>query len=699
MTVSDTISQRPLGWRAPILKHFTPEIAAATRLTVVADPDFLLTEQEILGALGERGFDLVPFEDHVAFRFAYESRYRQIWDRGEETNLVVVLRSPMGDVDDLPYDLLEKARRQGRCLSFSVAELFPKLAASVVLDLDRALFDPLFAAQATDDTVRLGVNATKDFVLLNVFEIAPKLIKAPPDLLKVLLRRHYRGQSFPESLDERFVHLLRAGGGWEDWPLEEIVPNRAAFLGFLNERWPSFVARMVATKGTAVAEPEAGYGLTYSGPLDLPFGHDEVKVYIDNLFQEGQLTPVGAYRAIDMPEAWMRVGVAGSDGDDESERFGRLLSRLRKELPTLTASCRDWVDYTRIWAEWTALRWIMGDAKTGVPTAQCDELHDGVEGGFEEWMHRNYASLHNLSPALRPTMVHHIPQYMAHHFTPTGAGAPDMRDPKKHALIVVDGLAFDQWVVMRDAISEQLGAATQFEEDGVFAWVPTLTSVSRQAIFSGLWPELFESSIGNTAKEPNQWIRFWEDHGARRPEIGYVKEGTNQSDEDFLQAVLEVAEHPKMRMLGIVVGKVDQSMHGVKMGSSGLHATVREWCKSGGMAKLLEALLDRGYEVNITADHGNIHGRGIGKPQVGAIADDRGQRAHRFSDELTRSKTASEYPNTIEWPQIGLPKSWWVLLAANRGVFVSENQQIVAHGGMAMEEVIVPFVKVLRRDG
>ena len=111
MTGRQPQGKHGLGWREPILKHFTPEIAAATRLTIVADPDLLLTEQEVIDALRERGYDMVPFDDHVAFRFAYESRYRRYWDRGDKTNLVVVLRTPRDDLSCLPFDLLEQARR------------------------------------------------------------------------------------------------------------------------------------------------------------------------------------------------------------------------------------------------------------------------------------------------------------------------------------------------------------------------------------------------------------------------------------------------------------------------------------------------------------------------------------------------------------------------------------------------------------
>jgi hypothetical protein len=687
---------RTFGWRAPILANFTPDIAATTRLTIVADPDHLLTEQEILSELRERGFDIVLFDDHVAFRFAYESRYRQIWDRGDKTNLVVVLRSPSGDLDALPYDLLEQARRQERCLSFSVGELFPKLSLKVVLSLDRGWFDVLYAAQAQDDSAQLGVDATKDFVLRHVFEIAPELIRTPASLLQVLLRRHYRRVSFPAGLDERFIQLLNRGDRWNEWPLEEIVPSRLAFLAFLQERWPYFVRQVVEPGDDHVAEPRASYGLHYSGPVVLPFGHDDVKVYIDNLFQEGQLIPVEGFTADQLPELWMHVGVVPIDGDDSSIRFDRLMGRLQKEFPAENANHCEWIGFAQTWAEWAALRWEMEGSGASVPKDMCEEIHDRIETHFTDWMKIHYASLYNVSHFHRPAMVHHIPQHMAQGFTATGAQGVSSGPPTKHALVVVDGLALDQWVVLRNILMTQIGLDVEVEEDGSFAWVPTLTSVSRQAIFAGREPYSFASSLGSTSKEPAHWARFWADRKARKVEVGYVREGKDQADEDFLSGVFEMAEHPKMRMLGIVVGKVDQSMHGVKTGSGGLHAMVRQWAQTGSMGKLINGLLELGFEIIVTADHGNIHGRGIGKPKVGSVADERGERVHVFPDENTRASVAKEYPEAIVWPQIGLPASWHVLLAPGRCAFVPKGKQTVGHGGIAMEEVIVPFVKIRR---
>ena len=65
-------------WRDPILAQFTPDIATVARLTVVADPDELLTEQGVIDGIRQRGFEIVPFEDYVAFRYAYERRFREV---------------------------------------------------------------------------------------------------------------------------------------------------------------------------------------------------------------------------------------------------------------------------------------------------------------------------------------------------------------------------------------------------------------------------------------------------------------------------------------------------------------------------------------------------------------------------------------------------------------------------------------------
>ena len=150
------------SWRDTILNEFVLKIS---RLTIVSDPDALLTEEKLAVALRERGFDLIEFNDAIEFRYAYESNYRSIWDQGKHTDLVIVLRLQDTEVDSLPFDLLNTGRR----LSFDLGLLFPNLSYPVLEKIDRSLLDTLFDAQQNYSPGCIGDNATKDFILSHVF--------------------------------------------------------------------------------------------------------------------------------------------------------------------------------------------------------------------------------------------------------------------------------------------------------------------------------------------------------------------------------------------------------------------------------------------------------------------------------------------------------------------------------------------------
>jgi hypothetical protein len=111
---------------------------------------------------------------------------------------------------------------------------------------------------------------------------------------------------------------------------------------------------------------------------------------------------------------------------------------------------------------------------------------------------------------------------------------------------------------------------------------------------------------------------------------------------------------------------------------------------------MVDMLLAAGFDVSLTADHGNIEARGIGKPNVGATAEERGERVHVFRDALTRSKTETAFAGSISWPPIGLPENYLPLIAPARKAFITDGKPTVAHGGVCLEEVLVPFVQFAR---
>ncbi len=671
------MTQRRDGWRGPILQHFSEASAKAGRLTVVSDPDELLTEPGVVERLAARGFELTTFGDPVAFRYAYESRYRQHWDRGEATHLVVVVRTDLEDLKHIPYDLLQEARENGRLLSFSVVHLFPSLAPNVVAELARELFDRLAQAVAQASPGNLGTNATRDFVLLHVFEIAPELIREPSDLLRVLLRRHYRSQAFPRSLDERLLEVLAQIPKWRSWPLERIVTDRQQFLTFLGERWPHYLIskgfRQVV--GREPAQP------SLPGPVDLPFDHDDVRVYMDNLFVEGLLEPTTAVLPNDAAK-WFAVGISGSQASSPEFRFAHLLDELPGKIPSDDAAHKEWQDFSLTWGIWGRLRWMTLPERDTESEVAAAVLAGRVQDEFSSWLLRHFGPLSSLPYLPNPVLGHHVPHYLAHRLGHAGT--------ERVALLVIDGMAMDQWRILRDSLDD-----FQIEEHAIFSWIPTLTQVSRQAIFSGRIPLEFASSIDGTYREAVLWSNFWQDRGLPERAIRYLKpQGKKESFEPLAAGILDAADDGAVRAIGSVIGLIDQSMHQVGLGTPGLHGLVEVWARTRQLPELVDALLQRGFAVFITADHGNVFGRGFGKPDVGETAQQRGERAHIFRNKHFRDNTAPKYPRAIEWPQTGLPDDYFPLIAPYGSCFLEVGKESVSHGGVTLEEVMVPFVRI-----
>jgi hypothetical protein len=659
-------------WRDSVLKEFPSQVA---RLTLVADPDDLLTEEGILRGLKERGFDLIPFEDPVEFRFAYESQYRAEWDRGVTTDLVVVLRSQTRDLEKLPYDLYQA----GRKIAFDLTGVFPNLSYPVVDSLNRRHFDVLFEAQQQYNPCRLGDNQTKDFILLHVFEIEPKVIKQPAHLLHALLRLHYQKADLPALLTARFIQVLRQGGQFADWPLDRIVPDRQAFFEFLQERWEFFVRYGVKIDELTVKDRPADYGLKYPGPAMLPFDHHDVRVYLDNLFDEGILVPVGAPPDSSVTGTWVSVGVSLGDKDDATRRFEGLLAEIKECVPAEATHYMDWLAFAQKWGEFQAVRYRLENISE-TSTADVQKVWSQIDQAFHAWMLQRYGGLHNQPPD-PPVMVHHILRMMAAKI----AGI----QTAKVAFILVDGMSIGQWSVTRDAI-HKAKAGIHFDEQAVFAWAPTLTSVSRQAVFAGKIPQFFPDSIHTTAKDETGWRQFWMKQGLAAGEIRFL----GPAGDDGTDAIRAAAEDEHCRALGVVISTVDEIMHGMQLGMAGMHGQVDQWARQGALARVLEALVNKGWQVFVGSDHGNIEAIGAGSPSEGALVETRGQRVRIYGNEALSNKTASEVADAFVWPSIGLPQGYFPLLASGRRAFATTGSTIVAHGGVSLEEVIVPFVRI-----
>ena len=350
------------------------------------------------------------------------------------------------------------------------------------------------------------------------------------------------------------------------------------------------------------------------------------------------------------------------------------------ELPGTDSSHRDWREFARRLGEIIYRFHSLSPEQANTVQRQVGALQRDADSRLKEWVFEHFADLPSLPAVKGPVMVHHVLRYLAMR---RSAGE------ERIALLVFDGLAMDQWFQIREHLASRAPGLT-VEENACFAWLPTLTSISRQALFSGLKPREFSDSVETTNREPPLWTRFWQENSLRKPEIFYRKSLRRTGQLDELE---EALSQPVIKVAGIVVDMIDEIVHGATLGKRGITRQITEWCDSGFVERLFFLLAGHGYRIYLTADHGNVEVEGMGRLSQGVVSEVRGERVHTYrSDALAAS--VPEDIDAFRFDLAGLPPDFLPLFADTRGAFVPKGDQIVAHGGVSVEELIVPFVKI-----
>lgn len=663
------------AWFDRLLSAVTPEFG---RFQVAHDPDSVLLDEDTLAALTDRGFTVLTYQDEVTFRLEFESRFRARWDDGNPGETEAVLLHYAGEsLDDLPWDLTQAATVH----RLSLAELFPDLELSVVRAMPVEMLGRLFDRYLLLRPGGLGANATADFILLNVFKIADVMIETDGELLKLLLDIHYRRVELPRVLVNRLAAQLSFRPGFSEWPLAQLLGDRAVFLSFFEERWQIAVAAETQSKIPGIKEGQCPpYCLRVTGPVSLPFADGSVQAILDNLFDEGQLhRPKVQWDGADIP-GWMLVGIEIDDHHFQAKRLLRFFSHLEERLPAADAKHGDWVRFALSYAEllnqWHAKPLSIQEAIT----EEFTHLQGLIDQRFSAWQPLRYGPLASLPSVSAPVMGHHVAPYLSRR----------VAEGAKVALVVMDGMAMDQWLVLESQFNQH---AHQFEieRSGMFAWAPTLTGIARHAIFAGTVPR-----YATTQDEQKAWTVFWAGKNIPAQAVGYIK-GIQRTDQ--LSDIDDLSAGSQIRALGIVVDSIDVMMHGMTLGSRGLHNQVATWAEHGVLEQLFGRLLSQGFDVFVTADHGNIEAKGAGKVMQGVLADTRGERVRIYEDKVIFDKTVSELGMGAEsGSTAGLPDNAFPLYATGRTAFVAKGSSVVAHGGRSLEELVVPFIRIRSFD-
>lgn len=663
-------------WIERILSRFTADL---DRLWVACDPDDVLLDEKLLAELRSRGFELMLYEDPFVFRTEFEERYRVAWDRGESgptPSLVVHWRG--SDASELPWDI----GHYGRVVSLSLAQLFPRLAYNVVKQVEPEHLAVLLDAHDTELQGVRGENESKDFILERVYQLSPRSsIRTDVDFWREVLRMHFANRSLPPVFADHAAGIIQGKGLFVGQPVAAWLASKNALLRVVQDAWQRYLSGL-GMDGLRIGEPAPP---DYLAAVDIPFDHSDVQVLVDSMFLNGSLHPLAVQSVPAGVPSWIKAGIV-QDPAARSALVKKGIAKLIDATPTSASTHKDWSEFAKQYGEILARVHDLGNSSGNDAMVEVHglvkTLQDQSDQNLQAWVAaKHYADLSTLSFHNGPVMVHRIPDYLSSRRKVIGAD--------KIALLVFDGLSLDQWVQIRERLIESTKRFA-FDEGTSFAWLPTVTSVSRQAIFSGRKPREFEESIGHTNKEESLWKAYWQEQGVKPNEIMYQR---SLRQVEQLDALATDLDNRRPKVVGLVIDEVDDRLH-KERSKQDVALWIANWLKTGFVERLFSLLLDKGFHIYLTADHGNVEAVGMGRPTQGDIPETRGERVRVYRSEPLLADSVASYPNTVKLDIAGLPANFMPLFAGGRTAFVTDGEQVVVHGGISVEELIVPFVKV-----
>ncbi len=308
--------------------------------------------------------------------------------------------------------------------------------------------------------------------------------------------------------------------------------------------------------------------------------------------------------------------------------------------------------------------WSLANSVT--PTAaRFSGLERRINERFQTFLDTSYTDLSSRSPFRRPYIVSQILPFLSYH------------DERPIVLVVIDGLNLWQARLLIDHVRETI---TPKLFTSVFAWLPTITVLSRQSICRGDSPDPSTSLY----HEENMFRTFWQNQGYGNHEIAFMK------GNGLLPA--DVSEFSGKRIAGVIELEVDSILHGMVLGSEQLLISSELFLKKRDIAGFIDGLCEEGFSVYITADHGNVEATGSGgfPSQDKVVTASRGTRQIDFRYGIDLDRFVGKLPPG------SYRTSGTFLFLKDETAFIPENTTIVTHGGSHFWEVLVPFMEFSR---
>ena len=519
--------------------------------------------------------------------------------------------------------------------AMGLPKLFPNLDAKAIQGLS---FNSLFAISNIKIYEELSHDKTLKFLLEYLYNVDVDNLtnsKAKERILEALIKVLLDKNGFNEPLTKFLSNISKPY-----FPeLVLIGLSKINFVKFLQEQWQMYVAN------------ENSF---------LDFNEPSLNKSLGYLFAFEYLIPIkiSPEKYEDFPKP-LRIGVyVDEEGYNDNELEG-LIEYFKQRIESIEDQEDDWFKNMPILAN-AKIRYL--NSQNEKIKSEYLKIETKLNDRFQRFIENSYDKLSPKSASLRPIVVSKILEHIS------------LKIAKKKALLVIDGMNYWQWNILSKAL---LDVGIKSSTDASLAFIPSITAWSRQAIFKGNTPDLNEDN----SKEEKLFKSYFLNKGILNYQIAFQNFSVNKP--------LVIDDIPAdTTILGLVCNDLDNIMHGSILGNSQLKISTEHWITKSKIVDLISELKTKGFQIYITADHGNVEAIGIKnftlKDKVGAKS--RGKRHLHFTNE-TLLQSFIEQNSNLNIGTKGLS-----LYLKKQEAFTDENNQVITHGGSHLWEVIVPFI-------
>ena len=382
-----------------------------------------------------------------------------------------------------------------------------------------------------------------------------------------------------------------------------------------------------------------------------------------------------------------------------------------QKIADMIASCKDWNDWMNVYR--TLTRWevdfiSMENGLSEMLAMQKEEADlefaKYVKSFYMDWMHAISDRLNGKTENMEKPLM--SPDVFKKNIFPL------IDNGEKVFMIVIDNFRWDQWIML----AKEIGNEFDIQEDMYMSILPTATQYARNAIFSGLmpdniaqiFPDLWVDEDEEEGKNLNEepLIRTQIERFRRHDKFSYCK--INDS-EGVARLMRQFNTMNKNDLNVVVINFIDMLSHArteskmvreLANNESAYRSITLSWLRHSMISDLFRLLAKSDYTIVLTTDHGSIR---CSKPLK--IIGDRNTNTnlrYKFGKNLaynSKDVFAIKEPHKAFLPSPNVSTSYvfacgnnFFAYPNNYNYYVSYYKDTFQHGGISMEEMLVPLI-------